>query len=128
MSILKNLEKRDLFSTIYGVVKWLLKYDFNQSLELPNPVSNFEKTLDRVESGSKRWPIFSKLEVYKEPNSYGEEDNVGSRKVLITRKYGSSGEGFEHRNLRNGCQTILKALGLIMWKENGLNIHSFLAM
>jgi hypothetical protein len=107
----RKLREERLFFDHIRRVEWLQEYDFNNSFEFSNPVTNFDRTIDIVKSGSKRWPIFAKLVLPEEPSFHGQKVNAISRNILISRKYSSCGEGPEHRKLKESIFNNPESIG-----------------
>jgi hypothetical protein len=89
-------------------VQWILAYDYDKAPRLPNVLGRFTNTLRRVNPNRRYWSDLAPLEI----NISQVSEPTNRTRILKTRKYGSGGEGIEHRKLKEWIANHPDAIGL----------------
>jgi len=110
--------KKNLFGVFFDhvrLVDWILAYDFQKSIPLPHPLDRFTNTLRRVDMHKRYWAELAPLQI----NVSQVSEPIERAQILKAAKYGSGGEGKDHKNLKKWIADNPSVLGL----QNVRNTH-----
>jgi len=105
----KELSAGHIFFDHVRDVNWIFKFDYDKSPKLPHRLYGFNNTLSKVESNTERWRDLIDLDI---STSEAKENIVRILGNPIVRKYGSGGEGAEHKKLKRFIAEKPDSIGL----------------
>jgi hypothetical protein len=79
------------------IVTWVLAYDYDKSVSLPHALDRFTNTLQRVNVGRRYWNDLAPLQISTDKAS----ETIRGIRLFKAKKYGSGGEGSDHRKLKD---------------------------
>jgi hypothetical protein len=102
----KNLQ--GVFFDHVRLVDWILAYDYDKSTPLPHALDRFTNTLRRVDAGKRYWNDLAPLQI----NISQVSEPIRRTRILRVRKYGSGGEGIDHKKLKEWIAVNPDVIGL----------------
>jgi hypothetical protein len=104
--------RRNLLGVFFDHVRfihWILAYDYDKSAPLPHALDKFTNTLRRVDPGKRYWDDLAPLEI----NISQVSEPIKRTRILKAGKYGSGGEGTDHRKLKEWIAYHPDVIGLL---------------
>jgi len=103
-----NKKLRRVFFDHIRLVSWIVEYNYDKSAQLSNTLDKFTKTLRKVDVCKRYWDDLASLQIklsqVLEP--------IKRTRIPKVRKYGSGGEGTDHKNLKQWIADNPHVIGL----------------